>query len=81
MNILKKELKREPTAEMVANRLVNTLQHAVHQLDACHRQCEQILNKNPRGFTKKQIVAALGEDAAEAQELHKKVGDFLKSLN
>lgn len=80
MKILNKKYSNEPTAKTEATRLLNLLQNTVRQLEVLHRQCERSLNKNPSGFSKKEITAALGGDAKEAQDLHKKLGELLASI-
>ena len=77
MSILESPVRRQPNAEDGARRIKQVLYQTVHQMDQGLAQVRQIIERHGRN----EITQALGDDAAELQQVYQKLKAALHELD
>lgn len=77
MPLLEAPGQRQPTAQDGARRIRQTLFHTVTQMEQGLAQVRQVINRHG----KSEIAAALGDDAAQLQQVYNKIKAAIVDLD
>tara|TARA_R110002167_G_C12659542_1_gene649784 strand:- start:841 stop:1119 length:279 start_codon:yes stop_codon:yes gene_type:complete len=79
MNILTEEINQTPAIDFVAKRTKISAKNSFEQLKGIHQQLSSQLWSNPH-YSCDEILAELGEEAAQVLSVHKGIGDLLNGF-